>query len=132
MLKRVLEVTTACPQTCSIPRELIKKLKCTPRDCLCCAPDDDFEVALCVNCYGGVVQTFTQIVTTGRQIGRTSSPQSTSDLLVLQNVTHDYYCWQIPIPSLHQLNFQTLLREFAHCTFMILLCARRRHSNCVM
>jgi hypothetical protein len=53
MLKRVLEATTVCAQTCSIPRELIKKLKCMPRDCLCCAPDDDFEVALCVNCYGG-------------------------------------------------------------------------------
>jgi len=23
------------------------------RDCLSCAPDDDFEVVLCVNCYGG-------------------------------------------------------------------------------
>ena len=52
MLRRVLEVTTACPQTCSIPRELITKLKCLSRDCLYCAPDDDFEVALCVDFYG--------------------------------------------------------------------------------
>ena len=72
----------------------------------------------------GVVQTSTQIVITWRQMGWTSSPQRTSDLLVVQNVTHDYFCWQNPVPSPLQLNFQTFLREF--CTpFDFIVCEKK-------
>jgi hypothetical protein len=105
MLQRVLEVTTSCPRTCSVPRALLQQWSA----CIKIAYTARLMRILKSPCarivMDGVVQTSTQIVITWRQIGWTSSPRWT-DLLAHQNVAHDYYCRQNPVSSLH---------TFKHC-----------------